>query len=335
VPNERINCNQFNLHVGGHGFLLPCSPSSSFLCPYPGFFLFVHLPPFLSLSLFSSRNPSSLPPPFLLLTLAPLHPVPVSSHFLPIQPPHLLLLSAEEGVTKEAYLPLGKELQTQSSGNLALWIAISDPPSPPSPEALSQIAQEAIDRINRANGTELDPSEVFLAGHGSTGFLAERAVLQDGYAGVVLLGSYLPDPAQEGKRLLTYPAPALVLAGELDGVARATRVALEIRGHMLARKQLGEEQAIRKKAVGFIFGANHAQVSSGYAPPPLASLDLVPEVEDQAALRAYAAVLVDFLLLNSPAPDSGAFEVSCFCPLLSFFSLPFPLLLPFYHNTWS
>ncbi len=101
-------------------------------------------------------------------------------------------------------------------------------PSCASPLQLSAKIKGIIDVVQQAGFGNIDPTvDVYIGAHSMGGIFAQETVLADGYAALVLYGSYLLANSSVPNPLLQYPVPILTVAGELDGVTRITRMATE------------------------------------------------------------------------------------------------------------
>eukprot|EP00747_Dinoflagellata_sp_TGD_P186426 gnl/TRDRNA2_/TRDRNA2_43437_c0_seq1.p1 gnl/TRDRNA2_/TRDRNA2_43437_c0~~gnl/TRDRNA2_/TRDRNA2_43437_c0_seq1.p1 ORF type:complete len:562 (-),score=94.96 gnl/TRDRNA2_/TRDRNA2_43437_c0_seq1:48-1733(-) len=202
----------------------------------------------------------------------------------------VLLPGAE--IVKDAYEPLGRAVQNESS--LPLWVAVLGTSITPTP-----VPGEIGPRIDyvltemKAHGLNLDKVKLFYGGHSlGTVFIQEHLFTHHGDRGplnghVEVVGQVLMGGFIQRKYMYpswTYPVTTLTIGGELDGLARPTRIAEAI---YMAR---GKEEF----PVAIIRGMTHMQFASG-APPKLVQLrDLEPEISYDAAHMAVAKLVAPY-----------------------------------------
>lgn len=116
----------------------------------------------------------------------------------------------------------------------------------------------------------------------------------DRAAGIVLLGSYLPDLF--GDHSNSFPVPVLTAVGELDGLTLSYvyREWLESQAAETALSAPG------RYPVQVINDTNHAQVASGEIPDFVLESDILSPITFAEAHTRYAASVAAFVTLQSP-----------------------------------
>lgn len=203
----------------------------------------------------------------------------------------ILLPGAEIGM--ETYMPLAEAVQQEIS--MPLWVAVLGTyftPSPIPPEIGPRI--DAVLNTMGAQGLDLDGVKLFYGGHslGSV-FIQDHLYKYHGGTGplsgkVEVLGQVLMGGFIQRKYLYpnwTYPVSTLTVGGELDGLARPTRIA-EAFYHARDRQA--------DFPVAIVKGMTHMQFSSG-EPPLLVKLrDLQPEISYEEAYAAVAELVAPY-----------------------------------------
>ena len=121
----------------------------------------------------------------------------------------------------ERYVPLLK--QTQLTSTDSLWIAI---PSFPDNFPIEQLRPKVIDEmlIKLHKSGMLTNTTIFLGGHSLGGIASQTLAYKypNQVFGQILIGSFLERKYETASTI--YPVPTLILSGELDGLARVTRI---------------------------------------------------------------------------------------------------------------
>lgn len=155
--------------------------------------------------------------------------------------------------------------------------------------------------------------------------------------GQVLMGAFLTRSFKEDY-LFKYAVPTLTIGGELDGLARVSRMA-EAFYTQLLDPRLDKATVSANRAsfpVVIELGVSHIQFASGPPPPLVQERDLQPEVTLDQAHSMIAQDLVRFLLLSSGEDRSGRAEGELMTRLEDTQSFVNPLLQALqyegYHN---
>lgn len=196
-------------------------------------------------------------------------------------------------IDMETYKPLAEAVQHEIS--MPLWVAVLGTYLTPSP-----IPAEVGPRIDsvlnsmKDQGLDLDKVKLFYGGHslGSV-FIQDHLYKYHGDAGplsgkVEVLGQVLMGGFIQRKYVYpdwTYPISTLTIGGELDGLARPTRIA-EAFYHA--------QDKLVDFPVSVVRGMTHMQFSSG-EPPLLVKLrDLQPEISYEEAYAAVAKLVAPY-----------------------------------------
>jgi hypothetical protein len=138
---------------------------------------------------------------------------------------------------------------------------------------------------------------VFMAGHSLGGVVMETWVSghSSKAAGIILLGSYLPDLF--GDHTNSFPVPVLTVIGELDGagISYALREWLESEDAELSQSSPG------RYPVQVIDDCNHGQVASGDQPLPdiVMDRDIPSPLTFAEAHQRYAVSVAAFITVQS------------------------------------
>ena len=136
--------------------------------------------------------------------------------------PVKILVYVHGALVNEAhYQTLAKSIQAATP--LTLWVGL---PSfildTPNPGTINGAVTGMVKRIVAQGGLNTTVADVFVAGHSLGGVFAPAVVNKYGYAGLLEHGSYVTS----GLDITSTRFPVLTLGGELDGLTRATRLAL-------------------------------------------------------------------------------------------------------------
>lgn len=225
----------------------------------------------------------------------------------------VLLPGVDHGFQAAQYQALGEAAQASSTDSL--WVAVADLDSTSTSDRTSfdSATQGAIAAM-LADGMDAS-TPVFYAGHSDAGTMLEQFAFDDAssFAGVALLGAFIPRAhyAADTTRTVSstegsYPVPTLTVAGELDGVARLTRAAVEplFKQILLAQDR---DQAVADFPVVLLEGVSHVQLADGNcSSTDLLRQDLKPEVDQATATAAVADALAAFLAAQSASAPSTA-----------------------------
>eukprot|EP00928_Gymnodinium_smaydae_P056193 TRINITY_DN39612_c0_g1_i1.p1 TRINITY_DN39612_c0_g1~~TRINITY_DN39612_c0_g1_i1.p1 ORF type:complete len:568 (-),score=72.18 TRINITY_DN39612_c0_g1_i1:134-1837(-) len=192
------------------------------------------------------------------------------------------------------YEPLARAVQKETS--MPLWVAILDTSVPLAPTPMPFEIGAGIDSALKAmekQGLDLSTVKLFYGGHslgsvfiqdhlhsyfGSTGPLGGKVQV----LGQVLMGGFI-----QRKYVFpewSYPVTTLTVGGELDGLARPTRLA----------EAFYASKGRPDFPVVIIKGMNHMQFASGEAPMLVRSRDLQPEISAESAFANVASVIAPY-----------------------------------------
>eukprot|EP01105_Mastigella_eilhardi_P027153 TRINITY_DN8223_c0_g1_i1.p1 TRINITY_DN8223_c0_g1~~TRINITY_DN8223_c0_g1_i1.p1 ORF type:complete len:496 (+),score=99.90 TRINITY_DN8223_c0_g1_i1:62-1489(+) len=214
-------------------------------------------------------------------------------------PERMLILFQGAGVPAADYEATAQAVQRASQ--LRLWVGIPQfPLAMPDPLLAAQLIEQ-VQQLAREQGFPgIQNGDCFLAGHSLGGIVAQNTIPAD-FAGLVLLGAYLP--LDGAISLFNFSHPVLTLGGELDGLTRMTRIA-EAYGQFLALSVGNSKHMLSKKPVLLIPGVSHSQFCN-----ITVSGDLYPEVPDDVAHKEIGELVAAFLSLQVNTSDFGAYEL--------------------------
>lgn len=209
-------------------------------------------------------------------------------------------------IDSATYEPLGKAVQ--AAADTPMWVACLQA-LPLTPSVLPPEAGARIDSALKAmqqQGLDLDSVKLFYGGHslGSV-FIQDHLYSNHGTSGplngkVEVLGQILMGGFIQRKYTYpswTYPVSTLVIGGELDGLARPTRIAEAF------YRTTGSLQ--KDFPVTVVKGMTHMQFSSGKPPLLVRLRDLEPEISFEAAYAAVAALVVDYVKARAGGSSGG------------------------------
>eukprot|EP00471_Norrisiella_sphaerica_P009355 CAMPEP_0184501294 /NCGR_PEP_ID=MMETSP0113_2-20130426/47233_1 /TAXON_ID=91329 /ORGANISM="Norrisiella sphaerica, Strain BC52" /LENGTH=535 /DNA_ID=CAMNT_0026890009 /DNA_START=150 /DNA_END=1754 /DNA_ORIENTATION=- len=196
-----------------------------------------------------------------------------------------------------AYKPLAQ--QVQKSVSFPLWFAA--PQCPENIAAIPKCIDEGVERVMtalRAKGLR-NNSRIFYGGHSLGGAMIPgyvEKITQGDVRGMILLGSFLTReyrvPKYPNSPQYAFPVPTLTIGGELDGLARITRIAESFYNQITVSDA---PYPWRRLPVTIIQGITHMQFASGQPPALVKERDLRPEVSEEEAHREIARHISLFL----------------------------------------
>jgi hypothetical protein len=187
----------------------------------------------------------------------------------------------------ERYVPLVKQVQLTSSNSL--WIAI---PSYPDNIPFEDLRPKMIDEILKklyTSGMSINTT-IFLGGH-SLGGLTSQSIAykyKNQIFGQILIGSFLQRKYQSASTI--YPVSTLTLSGELDGLARVTRIIESFYFY-----------STYPHFTLIIFGMNHMNTASGKPSDIIIKNDIQSEINETIAHQQLSIRICDYInmLLNN------------------------------------
>lgn len=162
---------------------------------------------------------------------------------------------------------------------------------------------KGIDRIlNQLKDSGMTTDTIIMAGHSLGGAMVQTwtAKNTDKVKAQVLMGSFLTR-AWKTDYIFKYPVPTLTIGGELDGLARVTRITEAFYTQLLdtsvGEATVGVDWAAQLAFVNgthpvtVIEGITHMQFASGTPPDLVYKMDLVPE---KSYAEAHTLIAHDF-----------------------------------------
>jgi hypothetical protein len=243
-----------------------------------------------------------------------------------------LIYCAGEGLSAEQYQPIAQAMQQEAAAyNLSLWVGIPDFPLDTPPIDFADNVDRAYASMQAAGmpaGTKMMGAAHSLGGvflqmyhtqqlsevAGRSGEITdehrrrfEAAAGNVNFQAIILMGSFITRPNTP-----TWKTPTMHIAGELDGLARITRMAQAVVTQFEAHGGLSSPAAVRDWPVGVIDGGAHMSFASGVPPALVKARDLKPEVGEQVAHRKIAGVSAAFIAaqLTEVPPTVAAGAVS-------------------------
>merc|ERR1719322_2040164 len=190
----------------------------------------------------------------------------------------------------ERYQPLAQEIQLQMKDKARVWVGVTKGWFADFPNPL-EIAGALNDCMDQATA-DGHVGPVYIGGHSLGGIMLETYIKDhpERAAGIILVGSYLPDLF--GDQSNQFPVPVLTVVGELDGLT-ISYVYREWIESMIAEDALGVED---KYPVVVIDDANHGQVASGDIPSFVTDQDVPSPISFEEAHIRYAAAVAAFIV---------------------------------------
>lgn len=195
-------------------------------------------------------------------------------------------------IKPEQYKPLAEAIQEQAKRSFKLWIGIpefkGDMSNPLTMNAVIGRIQAEMSKLGMTTDT------LVTAGHSQGGAMVQLWTAQnpERVAAQVLMGSFLTR-AWKKDYIFNYDVPTLTIGGEMDGLARVTRMAEAFYTQLLDPTQPDDNKT--KFPVTVIEGVSHMQFASGDIPSLVFKRDLRPEVSYDEAHKLIASDLVTFL----------------------------------------
>jgi len=162
----------------------------------------------------------------------------------------------------------------------------------PNPAQIDSKIKTSVSAVRAAGFANISaPSDAFVAGHSLGGIFSQGVVKKGGYAGLVLLGSYLSTVYSNS--VDSFPYPVLTLAGELDGLTRITRIVREWKSLQGLIKHKGQA-VLDTRPVVALPGQSHSQFCSNVNVTSFGHKDLRAAVSLSAAHQAIGEAVADF-----------------------------------------
>ena len=191
----------------------------------------------------------------------------------------------------EQYEALGQEIQRQLPG-ARVWLGLTKGWLGSFPNPI-EIAGALDDCLELAFSEGL-AGPVFMAGHSLGGIMLETYIKEnpEKAAGIILLGSYLPDLF--GDHSNAFPVPVLTAVGELDGLT----LSYVYREWLESIEAGSASGTIGRYPVYVIDDANHGRVASGNIPSFVTEQDIPSPISFEEAHLRYAQAVASFIILQ-------------------------------------
>jgi len=211
-------------------------------------------------------------------------------------------------IKPEAYIPLAKEIQLLASSALQVWVGI---PEFIKDSANPLVLDKGIERVLESLTSQGMSSTASLvtAGHSLGGAMVQLWTDEhkDRVSAQVLMGAFLTRSWKKDY-IFGYSVPTLTIGGELDGLARVTRMAEAFYTQLLDPSQ-NQTANMPTFPVTVIAGLSHMQFASGTPPELVQKRDLLPEISYETAHTLIASDVAVFLTTRL-AVDSKAIAVA-------------------------
>ena len=211
----------------------------------------------------------------------------------------LLIMVPGAEVDPSAYVELATSIQRTAATQLSIAI-VRFPWNSPNPVLLGSKLNE----VEKDLGFE--KSKTFLSGHSLGGIFSRPEASSRGYAGLILMGSYLANGLLDGSSSSDSALPVLTLGGELDGLTRITRIALSYQDHLQYAEAHSAEQALSQRPVFVIPGVNHVAFADGV---PMDD-DIPAEISLTTSHLRISSAVSAFVALQVGTAETSACSVS-------------------------
>jgi hypothetical protein len=190
--------------------------------------------------------------------------------------------------------------ELQNTVDFPLWVGI--PQCPLNVAAIPGGLRKGIDRITSdMEEMGMKAEKHFYAGHSLGGAMMPDYVydeVADSATGMFLFGAFLTrkfktGSTEEGRPQVQFPVPSLTVGGELDGLARLSRMVEALYTQITFSEDVAK--ATQYMPVTIIEGMNHMQFGSGEAPTFVKENDLQADVTEDVAHAAVVADVTAFL----------------------------------------
>lgn len=196
-------------------------------------------------------------------------------------------------IEPSAYIPLVEEIQKTAQKTMKMWVGI--------PQFLNNAANPAvldkgIERVlQKLSAVGMNTSTLILAGHSLGGAMVQlwSDTNKERVSAQILMGAFLTRSWKKDY-IFQYSVPTLTIAGELDGLARPTRMAEAYYTQLLdpAQSQTSNSKLF---PVLVVKGVTHMQFASGTPPELVQKRDLLPEISYDEAHAKIASDSVTFI----------------------------------------
>lgn len=193
-------------------------------------------------------------------------------------------------------------IQLQSKFNGKLWIVLTEFPfNTPEPLLVNSVMSSAYDAL-RKSGFQFDQKTPFFFGAHSLGgiiiqdyLLNNLAQLPFQFSGLVLEGSFITR-SNLNKIPPSFPA-ILTLGGELDGLARLTRMAESFYHN-------NKDSSLKESITLVVDGMNHFQfIGDGERTPTIVKNDIQPEISDEQARDSITSIINSYMNIRIDRPS--------------------------------
>lgn len=184
----------------------------------------------------------------------------------------------------ERYTPLLK--QTQQTSLDSLWIAIpAFPDNIPIENLRPNVVDEIVAKLIRSGMPS--NTTLFLGGHSLGGIASQLLAIkyQNKLLGQILIGSFLQRTYETASTI--YPVSTLTLSGELDGLARVTRIIESFHFY-----------STYPHFTLIIPGMNHMNTASGKPSSHIVKNDIQSEINETIAHQELSYRIVDYMTMR-------------------------------------
>jgi hypothetical protein len=184
----------------------------------------------------------------------------------------------------ERYVPLLEQVQTTSTDSL--WIAIpSFPANLPSEPTRPKVIDEIRTKLY-ASGMP-NNTTIFLGGHSLGGIASQTLAYKhvNEIFGQILIGSFLVRKYETASTI--YPVSTLILSGELDGLARVTRIIESFHFY-----------STYPHFTLIISGMNHMNTASGKPSNHIIKNDIQSEINETIAHQQLSIRISDYISMR-------------------------------------
>ena len=196
----------------------------------------------------------------------------------------------------EAYTTFASEAQSQAAdANLKLWVGLPEFLfNVPEPILIDSYVTKTIKKLQEAGFTG---DNILLAGHSLGGVMTQKYAIKntDTIKGQILMGSVLlrdyHSLNDDGTTHWDYSVPTLTLGGTKDGLMRVSRLA-EAYWHQYTNI---EDAQAGMFPIYALEGTSHMSYMTGDAPSAVKKRDLVPDMDDDSARKAFGGAIVEFV----------------------------------------
>ncbi|XP_033752396.1 uncharacterized protein LOC117336125 [Pecten maximus] len=199
----------------------------------------------------------------------------------------VVVILPEAGVENILYKQFGETIQKRSP--YSTWSVIADLHGKEARlEDIPAIVWSVRDRL-REEGFNANAYDLFLAGHGTSGFPVQlyASIYPSEVNGILLYNSYL----RQGQ-IITFPVPVLTISGDLDGVNRITQIA----DMLIDNINDDDDSLLRMSPIIVLEGVNHGSIITGELPANFKMADVDSDLPVDRAIDTISHITKTFLV---------------------------------------